>query len=61
MCIRDRDILDSPISVSIESDARTSILSLRGVLDLGFILVSITIISVMGWNIIEAMRRGEIF
>lgn len=55
------DIQDSPSSVSIESNARTSILSLRGVLDLGFILVSITIISVMGWNIFEAMRRGEIF
>ncbi len=55
------DAYDSPRAVSIESDARTSILSLRGVMDLGFILVSITIISVMGWNIADSVRRGEVF
>lgn len=52
---------DSPSAVSIESNARTSILSLRGVLDLGFILFSITIISVMVWNIADSIRRGEVF
>jgi len=55
------DVYDSPRSVSIESDARTSIISLRGVMDLGFILVSVTIISVMVWNISDSIRRGEIF
>ena len=52
---------DQPQSISIESDARSSIFSLRGILDLGFILVSIAIVSVMGWNIFDAIRKGEIF
>ena len=55
------DYSDNPSAISIDSNARSSFTSLRGILDLGFILVSILIISIMGWNIFEAVRKGEVF
>ena len=55
------DSSDEPSAMSIDSNARTSFTSLRGILDLGFILVSILIISIMGWNIADAIRKGEVF
>ena len=55
------DSSDEPSALSIDSNARTSFTSLRGILDLGFILVSILILSIMGWNIADAIRKGEVF
>ena len=55
------DYSDDVSAFSIDSDARTSITSLRGILDLGFILVSLLILSTMGWNVTDAIRKGEVF
>ena len=55
------DSSDNPSELSIDSNARSSFTSLRGILDLGFILVSLLIFSIMGWNIFEAIRKGEVF
>jgi len=55
------DYSDEVSAFSIDSNARTSITSLRGILDLGFILVSLLILSIMGWNITDAIRKGEVF
>lgn len=55
------DYSDEPSAFSIDSNARSSFTSLRGILDLGFILVSVMILSIMGWNIAEAIRKGEVF
>ena len=55
------DYSDDVSAFSIDSDARTSITSLRGILDLGFILVSLLILSIMGWNVTDAIRKGEVF
>ncbi|MBJ63743.1 MAG: hypothetical protein CMB55_02970 [Euryarchaeota archaeon] len=55
------DYSDDTSSFSIDSNARTSFTSLRGILDLGFILISVMILSIMGWNVIDAIRRGEVF
>ena len=52
---------DNSNALSIDSTARKSFLSLRGIIDLGFILGSILIIGMMGWNIADAIRKGEIF
>ena len=52
---------DKSDALSIDSNARKSFLSLRGIIDLGFILGSILIIGMMGWNITDAIRKGEIF
>ena len=30
-------------------------------MDLGFILASLLIIGMMGWNITDAIRKGEVF
>ena len=59
--IHGSDSSDNPSAISIDSNARTSFTSLRGILDLGFILVSILVISLMGWNITDAIRKGEVF
>lgn len=59
--IHGTDNSDSPSAMSIDSNARQSFTSLRGILDLSFILVSILIFSIMGWNIFEAIRKGEVF
>ena len=59
--IHGADSSDEPSALSIDSNARTSFTSLRGILDLGFILVSILILSIMGWNIADAIRKGEVF
>ncbi|MBS83571.1 MAG: hypothetical protein CMA90_00225 [Euryarchaeota archaeon] len=59
--IHGTDNSDSPSSLSIDSNARQSFTSLRGILDLSFMLVSILIFSIMGWNIFEAIRKGEVF
>ena len=48
-------------SISIDSNARSSFFSLRGILDLGFISISILILSMMGWNVADALRKGEVF
>ena len=55
------DYYDDVSAFSIDSNARTSFTSLRGIMDLGFILVSLIILSIMGWNITEAIRKGEVF
>ncbi len=55
------DYSDEISAFSIDSNARTSITSLRGILDLGFILVSLLILSIMGWNVTDAIRKGEVF
>ena len=55
------DYSDEVSAFSIDSNARSSITSLRGILDLGFILVSLLILSIMGWNITDAIRKGEVF
>ncbi|MGB1571107.1 MAG: hypothetical protein ACPHAT_00215 [Candidatus Poseidoniaceae archaeon] len=55
------DYNDEVSAFSIDSNARTSFTSLRGILDLGFILVSLLILSIMGWNISDAIRKGEVF
>jgi len=59
--IHGTDNSDNPSALSIDSNARNSFTSLRGILDLGFMLVSILIFSIMGWNIFEAIRKGEVF
>ena len=59
--IHGSDYSDDVSAFSIDSNARTSITSLRGILDLGFILVSLLILSIMGWNIADAIRKGEVF
>ena len=59
--IHGTDNSDSPSAMSIDSNARQSFTSLRGILDLSFMLVSILIFSIMGWNIFEAIRKGEVF
>ncbi len=59
--IHGSDSSDNPSELSIDSNARSSFTSLRGILDLGFILVSLLIFSIMGWNISEAIRKGEVF
>ena len=55
------DAKDEPTAMSIDSNVRYSFTSLRGLIDLGFILISILILGMMGWNISDAIRKGEIF
>ncbi len=55
------DYSDEVSAFSIDTNARTSFTSLRGILDLGFILVSLLILSIMAWNITDAIRKGEVF
>ena len=55
------DSQSSSSSLSIDSNARSSFFSLRGILDLGFISISILILSIMGWNVADALRKGEVF
>ena len=52
---------DEISSLSIDTDARLSFTSLRGMMDLGFILVSLMIISLMMWNVVESIRTGKEF
>lgn len=52
---------ESPGAISIDSNARTSFTSLRGVLDLGFILMALIVMSIMAWNVTDAIRKGEVF
>jgi hypothetical protein len=52
---------DEMSSLSIDTDARLSFTSLRGMMDLGFILVSLMIISLMMWNVVESIRTGKEF
>ena len=59
--IHGTNINDEPAALSIDSNARTSFTSLRGILDLGFMLVSILILSMMAWNVTDAIRKGEVF
>ena len=59
--IHGTDSSDEPSAISIDSNARSSFMSLRGIMDLGFILISIIIMSIMGWNIADAIRKGEVF
>ena len=55
------DYSDEVSAFSIDTNARPSFTSLRGILDLGFILVSLLILSIMAWNITDAIRKGEVF
>jgi hypothetical protein len=52
---------ESPGAISIDSNARSSFTSLRGILDLGFILVTLMIMSIMAWNVTDAIRKGQVF
>jgi len=52
---------DEISSLSIDTDARLSFTSLRGMMDLGFILVSLMVISLMMWNVVESIRTGKVF
>lgn len=55
------DSKDEPSAISIDTNVRNSFTSLRGIMDLGFILVSLIVMGMMGWNIADAIRKGEIF
>lgn len=59
--IHGADVKDEPSAISIDSNVRNSFTSLRGIMDLGFILVSLIVMGLMGWNIADAIRKGEIF
>ena len=52
---------EGPGAISIDSNARSSFTSLRGILDLGFILVTLMIMSIMAWNVTDAIRKGQVF
>jgi hypothetical protein len=52
---------ENPGAISIDSNARSSFTSLRGILDLGFILVTLMIMSIMAWNVTDAIRKGQVF
>jgi len=53
--------LDESESITIDVDARLAFTSLRGIMDLGFIMISLLILGVMGWNVADAIRKGEVF
>jgi hypothetical protein len=53
--------LDESVSITIDVDARLAFTSLRGIMDLGFIMVSLLVLGVMGWNVADAIRKGEVF
>ena len=55
------DADDTPGALSIDSEVRNSFTSLRGLVDLGFLLISILILGLMGWNVSDAIRKGEVF
>ena len=55
------DTNENSDALSIDSNARKSFLSLRGIIDLGFILGALLIFGMMGWNITDAIRKGEVF
>ena len=55
------DADDQSNALSIDSEVRNSFTSLRGLVDLGFLLVSILILGMMGWNVSDAIRKGEVF
>lgn len=52
---------DDSESITIDVDARLAFTSLRGIMDLGFIMVSLLVLGVMGWNVTDAIRKGEVF
>ncbi|MDP6865283.1 MAG: hypothetical protein QGG96_07755 [Candidatus Poseidoniaceae archaeon] len=52
---------DESESITIDVDARLAFTSLRGIIDLGFIMISLLILGVMGWNVTDAIRKGEVF
>ena len=55
------DSSDNPKAITIDSNARQSFTSIRGIIDLCFILVSMIVIGTMVWNISDAIRKGEVF
>ncbi|MDP6869254.1 MAG: hypothetical protein QGI21_00565 [Candidatus Poseidoniaceae archaeon] len=55
------DAQDSPSAISIDPEERLSFTSMRGLIDLGFIFTSLLILGMMGWNIADALRKGEVF
>lgn len=59
--IHGSDSSDNPKAITIDSNARQSFTSIRGILDLGFMLVSMIVIGTMLWNISDAIRKGEVF
>lgn len=59
--IHGSDSSDNPKAITIDSNARKSFTSIRGILDLGFLLLSVIIIGTMLWNISDAIRKGEVF
>ena len=48
-------------AMTIDTNAKSSLLSLRGVIDFLFIIASLVIIGLMTWNIAEAISKGEVF
>ena len=52
---------DDSESITIDVDARLAFTSLRGIMDLGFIMISLLVLGVMGWNVTDAIRKGEVF
>ena len=48
-------------SMTIDTTAKSSLLSLRGIIDFLFIISSLVIIGLMVWNIAEAVAKGEVF
>lgn len=48
-------------AMTIDTDAKSSLLSLRGIIDFLFIISSLVIIGLMAWNVVEAISKGEVF
>tara|TARA_B110000881_G_scaffold202513_1_gene202473 strand:+ start:1250 stop:2392 length:1143 start_codon:yes stop_codon:yes gene_type:complete len=48
-------------AMTIDTNAKNSLLSLRGVIDFLFIITSLVIIGLMFWNVAEAISKGEVF
>ncbi len=48
-------------ALSIDTEARQSFTSLRGIMDLTFILFSLTPVIMMLWNVADSIRTGEEF
>ena len=48
-------------AISIDTEARQSFTSLRGIMDLTFILLSLTAVIMMLWNVADSVRTGKDF
>ncbi len=52
---------DTYEAMTIDTNAKSSLLSLRGIIDFLFIITSLVIIGLMTWNVAEAISKGEVF